>query len=269
MKPLIHFAHGNGFPSLCYRQMLSYLEPHFDCCIIDKIGHDPLFPVTENWQHLVDEIIHSVKTQANQPVIAVGHSLGGVLSLLAATQEPSLFQAVIMLDSPVIGRFKSRLLKLAKILGLIDKITPAQRTRGRRRHWNNYEQLMGYLLSKELFKHFTEACLNDYINYGLEYKEDGYYLRFNPKIEYEIYRTIPHVLPQFEGQFKLPGALIYGDKSNVVDRMDIRYMKKYFHIESNKTRGSHLFPMEYPKEAAQQIIKTVEGLLGSVYISQA
>ncbi|WP_426741489.1 alpha/beta fold hydrolase, partial [Pseudomonas aeruginosa] len=76
------------------------------------IGHDPDYLVGENWYNLVTEIIASIKRQAGQPVIAVGHSLGGVLSLLAAIEQPQLFKAVIMLDSPLIGAFKSSMVRL-------------------------------------------------------------------------------------------------------------------------------------------------------------
>lgn len=258
MRELIHFAHGNGFPALCYKQMLDHLSSRFDYCYIDKIGHNPFYPVNENWHNLVFEVIESVRTQAHQPVIAVGHSLGGVLSLLAAIEEPSLFKAVIMLDSPLIGRFKSSVVKLAKTLGVIDRMTPAYRTLGRRTHWQTHDQLIKYLRTRDLFKTFTNACLEDYICYGLEHKEDGYYLRFDRHIEYLIFRTIPHVLPQYEGQLKCPGLLIYGDKSKVVDKMDIRYMKKYFHIKSMQTKGTHLFPMEFPQVVAENIMEAVD-----------
>lgn len=261
MKELIHFAHGNGFPALCYSQMLNHLKQRFDVCYLDKIGHDPLFPVSENWHNLVYEIIASVRKQANQPVIAVGHSLGGILSLLAAVEHPELFKAVIMLDSPIIGRFKSSMVRLAKALGIIDRVTPAFRTMGRRVYWQNHEVLVHYLRTRDLFKTFTDECLNDYISYGLEYRENGYYLRFDRHIEYQIYRTIPHVLPDFEGKLVTPTALIYGDKSSVVDRMDVRYMKKYFNIISFKIKGTHLFPMERPNEVATQIIEAVNAII--------
>jgi pimeloyl-ACP methyl ester carboxylesterase len=260
MRDLIHFAHGNGFPSPCYKQMLHHLEVRFDYCYIDRIGHDPLYPVAENWHNLVEEVIASIKRQANQPVIAVGHSLGGVLSLLAAIEEPKLFKSVIILDSPLLGPLKSNMVKLAKTLGIIDRITPAFRTRGRREYWKNHDQLINYLKTRDLFKTFTDECLNDYVDYGLEYKEDGYYLRFDRHIEYQIYRTIPHVIPQYAGKLITPAALIYGDKSTVVDRMDVRYMKKHFNIKCFKTKGTHLFPMEYPQAVAKQIIAAVDTL---------
>lgn len=261
MKELIHFAHGNGFPALCYKQMLDVLARRFDYCFIDRIGHDPLYPVGDNWHNLVNELLASIKRQANQPVIAVGHSLGGVLSLLAAIEEPDLFKMVVLLDSPLIGPFKSNMVRLAKGFGFIDRITPAYRSRGRRVHWPTHEQLLRYLKSRDLFKTFTDACLDDYINYGLEFGEDGYHLRFDRQTEYKIYRTVPHIIPQLEGRLVTPTALIYGNKSSVVGAMDVRYMKKKFNVKCFKTKGTHLFPMEHPFDVAQQIIHAVDAII--------
>ncbi len=261
MKELIHFAHGNGFPSECYKQFLNELEDKFRLCYIDKIGHNPVYPVTENWHELVSEIIASIQFHAEQPVIAVGHSLGGVLSLLAAIEQPELFKAVVLLDSPLIGPFKSRMVRLAKALGLIDRVTPAFRTKGRRVHWQNRDQLLQYLKTRELFKTFTDECLNDYITYGLDLKEDGYYLRFDRHIEYQIYRTIPHVIPEYKGKLSVPAALIYGDESTVVDKMDRCYMTRHFNIKNVQTKGTHLFPMEHPKAVAKQVIDVINAIL--------
>ena len=261
MKELIHFAHGNGFPALCYKQLLDCLQHRFDCCYIDRIGHDRNFPVTENWHELVDELIFSVKTQASEPVIAVGHSLGGVLSLLAAIEQPSLFKAVILLDAPLIGRFKSNVVHLSKWVGMIDRLTPAFRTRGRRVHWDTREQVWIYLHHKKLFGHFTDCCLNDYIDYGLQKDASGYSLRFNSEIEYQIYRTIPHVLHQYEGKLIVPAALIYGNKSTVIDRLDLHNMKKHYGIVSFETNGTHMFPMEHPEAVASLIFEAVDALI--------
>ncbi len=261
MRDPLHFVHGNGFPSPCYKELLQPLHQRFDCFYIDRLGHSPEFPVTDNWRHLVKEVIVSIKTQASQPVVGVGHSLGGVLSLLAAIEEPGLFKSVIILDSPLLGRLKSSIVRFSKALGMIDRLTPAFRTRGRREHWQNREQLMTYLKSRKLFKFFTDACLNDYIDYGMEKKGDAYFLRFDKKIEYQIYRTIPHILHDYEGKLDVPTALIYGDKSTVVDRLDIRYMKKHHDVVSFETKGTHMFPMEHPHNTAQLIMEVSDNLL--------
>ncbi len=261
MRQVLHFAHGNGFPSPCYTQLLNLLQTRFDCCYIDRIGHNPDFPVGENWHHLVNEVIFSIKSQASQPVIAVGHSLGGVLSLLAAIEEPALFKAVILLDSPLIGRVKSSIVRFSKMIGVIDHLTPAFRTRGRREHWNTREEAWAYLKHRKLFKYFTDQCIHNYIDYGMKKDESGYSLRFDPEIEYRIYRTIPHVLQKYEGRLSVPAALIYGDKSKVVDRLDLHYMKTHYGIVNYETKGTHMFPMEYPENVAKLIFKAVDDVM--------
>lgn len=262
MKEIIHFVHGNGFPSPCYHQLLKQLQKRYELCYLDKVGHNPDFPVTENWDYLVYEVISSIQSQAQQPVIAVGHSLGGVLSLLASIQQPSLFKAVILLDSPLLGRMKSIFIRISKILGIIDKVTPAAKTRKRREHWTDRDQVVNYLRRRALFKSFSEACLNDYIEYGMNKNEKGYSLRFDRNIEYEIYRTIPHLSHQLEGKLKVPTALIYGDKSHLIRPVELKYMKKKYGISAIKTYGTHMFPMEYPDEVAEIIIEVVKELLG-------
>lgn len=260
MRELVHFVHGNGFPSPCYRQLLNRLHDRYDYCYIDRVGHDRRFPVGDNWNALVDEVILSIKTQASIPVIAVGHSLGGVLSLLAAIKQPDLFKAVILLDSPIIGRVKSSILRLSKMLGMIDHITPAFRTRERREHWQFREQALSYLRSRALFKQFTPICLEDYIDYGLKKDDSGYSLRFNREIEYHIYRTIPHALHHYEGELNVPCALIYGNKSNVINRGDLGYMKKHYRVVSYETNGTHMFPMEHPEDVANLIFTAVDNI---------
>lgn len=260
MTDVIYFAHGNGFPSLCYRQLLDVLATRHECNYIDTIGHDPRFPVTENWDFLVDELLANIRKQCSEPVIGLGHSLGGVLTLLAAIKEPALFKSIVMIDSPLFGRFKSSMVRLAKSLGMIDRLTPAHRTRGRRLHWQTREELVTYLKSRPLFRTFSDACLEDYIQFGFKKTDAGYQLVFNTHIEYLIFRTIPHHLPHYEGQLQVPASLIYGDKSSVVDRFDVRYMTKKYHVNCYRLKGTHMLPMEHPEAVAKKIFCIVDEL---------
>ena len=272
MNAALHFAHGNGFPALCYSQLLGALEKNYACHYLERIGHNPQFPVTDNWQNLVDELIQSVQNvqtihsqresmnTSNQPVVGVGHSLGGGLTLLAANKHPELFKAVIMIDSPVLNRVKSSLVRIAKSIGVIDHITPAHASRRRRQHWHSREALFHYLIKKPLFKTFTEACLQDFIDCGVEQSESGYKLRFDPNIEYAIYRTIPHDLPAHLKTLPFPVILIYGDKSTVVSRFDVQYMHQRYNIQCIKMKGTHMLPMECPELLAKTIYKALNSV---------
>jgi pimeloyl-ACP methyl ester carboxylesterase len=260
MRDLIHFVHGNGFPSPCYRQFLSQLETRFDCSYIDQVGHNDNFTVSDNWPFLVHEVIASIQRQSHSPVIAVGHSLGGVLSLLASIEKPELFKAVILLDSPLFGPIKSSMLRISKCFGFVDKVTPAGRTNRRRTHWRSREEAMSYLKHRSLFKNFTNVCSNDYIDYGMKHDASGYSLGFQRNIEYQIFRTMPHTLSQYEGRLQVPAALIYGKQSTVINRFDLHHMKKHYGIVNYAMDGSHMFPMEHPLNAANLVLQVIDDL---------
>jgi pimeloyl-ACP methyl ester carboxylesterase len=89
--PIIHFSHANGFPALCYRRLFGFLESDFRIGYVDRIGHDPSFPVTDGWAHLVDELTAAIDARWNQPVVGVGHSLGGYLTAMAAVRRPEFW----------------------------------------------------------------------------------------------------------------------------------------------------------------------------------
>ncbi|NQT72889.1 MAG: alpha/beta hydrolase [Chloroflexi bacterium] len=87
-REVLHFAHANGFPSGTYGKLLRILENEYDVIAIEKFGHDPRYPVDENWSNLVKELINFIESNSSEPIIGVGHSMGGVLTFLAAYQRP-------------------------------------------------------------------------------------------------------------------------------------------------------------------------------------
>jgi len=131
MSQTIFFAHANGFPSATYGKLFSALEPDYRVRHLEQHGHDPRFPVDDNWNNLVDELILHVE-QGSEPVWGVGHSLGGVLHYHAALRRPELYRGVVMLDSPLLTGVDRLVIRAAKRFGFIDRITPAGRTVGRR-----------------------------------------------------------------------------------------------------------------------------------------
>lgn len=67
MSQTIFFAHANGFPSATYGKLFSALEPDYRIRHLEQHGHDPRFPVDDNWNNLVDELILHVE-QGSEPV---------------------------------------------------------------------------------------------------------------------------------------------------------------------------------------------------------
>ena len=102
--PLVLFFHGNSFPASTYNVMLKELRRRgLQVHALEKIGHNPAYPVTSNWPHLVEEVkafSQPLVATHTGPVVLVGHSLGGMLSLMLAAQYPELAHAVVMVDAP-------------------------------------------------------------------------------------------------------------------------------------------------------------------------
>ena len=54
---LIVFSHGNSFPAATYSVLFKQLRSRgFVVKAVDKFGHAPDYPVTDNWPHLVRQL---------------------------------------------------------------------------------------------------------------------------------------------------------------------------------------------------------------------
>lgn len=149
IKPKIHFAHANGFPAKTYSKLFSYLADDFCIGFIEQHGHNPEFPVTTNWNNLKNELKSEIESRYDEPVIGVGHSLGGILHLLVAAESAELYRSIVLLDAPIISRTSSFGIKVLKRLKLMEKHSPAQVTKLRRRIWKNEDEAFAHFKGKK------------------------------------------------------------------------------------------------------------------------
>ena len=85
MTSPIHFFHANGFPAETYRDLLNNLEGEVVSPI--SILGKRISSVEEGYDEFVDEVIeHASKTRGEG--LAIGHSFGATLSLLAEARQP-------------------------------------------------------------------------------------------------------------------------------------------------------------------------------------
>ncbi|OLU35915.1 alpha/beta fold hydrolase [Pseudomonas sp. PA27(2017)] len=252
MHQLIFFAHANGFPSATYRKLFAALAPEYQVQHLAQHAHDPRFPVNDNWSNLVDELLHHLE-QCAEPVWGVGHSLGGVLHYHAALRRPDLYRGLVMLDSPVLSRLDQLVIQAAKRLGLIDRLTPAGRTLGRREAFIDGQQARRYFAERTLFSRFDPECLDAYVEHGLLPHEDGLRLSFEAATEINIYRSVPHTSPGLPQQLQVPLALVKGAESRVVLAHHGRMARRAPRGEFLTLPGGHMFPLEHPDATAQLI----------------
>jgi pimeloyl-ACP methyl ester carboxylesterase len=258
--PVLNFSHANGFPAPCYEAMLAPWRQRFRVGYVEAIGSDPKYPPTEGWPHLVAQLIATLEREyGGEPVVGVGHSLGAYLNFIAAARRPDLFRVIVMLDAPVIGAFKGRALGAVKRLGIVDRVTPAGMTRERRSVWSTREEAKAHFRSRKLFRHFTEECLEHFVQHGLVGAPGRLRLRIDPQIEYQVYRTIPHGMHQYVRSLKVPAGFVGGVDSDVLRRVGLGAMRGP-RFAKLRVPGGHLFPFEHPLLAAA----AVEELIGKL-----
>ena len=119
---IIQFSHANGFPAKTYSVLFEHLKNH-KISAIDNLAEKRVLPEI-NWNDLTEDVLDSVG-KFKEPVIGVGHSLGGILTLLAAAKKPNIFHTVILLDPPLFSLNKRRLISLLRVLHVEDLFGPS------------------------------------------------------------------------------------------------------------------------------------------------
>lgn len=246
----IQFSHANGLPAKTY----SYLFQHFkksEIHYIERMGHGD-FLLNGNVENYAAELIAEIERNYTKPVVGIGHSLGGITTLIAAGQRPDLFEQVIVLDPVLLSSRKRWMLYLLKKIGMGDIVGPIKRTLKRKATFESKEVARTYFKPKKLFKNFHPQCFEDYIQHGLIEKGNELELAISPKIEVEVFRSIYLKLPK--GLDKVKGVMMYGADSDLLLKEDINWWRKNVpNFKLIKMKGGHLFPFEYPKETVKMI----------------
>ncbi|MFK3649860.1 alpha/beta fold hydrolase [Lysobacter enzymogenes] len=267
MQDLLLFSHANGFPAPVYRVMLEALSARYRIVRPERIGHDPRYPVTLDWPHLIDELVQRVQAAAGDArrIFLVGHSLGGYLSLLAShrlagTALASRLGGVVMLDSPLIAGWRARLVQLGRRTGLDNLVMPTRATLQRRRHWPDRAAVRAHFLAKPAFARWDARVLDDYVEHGTRAADDGAReLFFEREIEYRIYRSLPTTsLSGLTAQLRTPVGFLAGTRSRELRNAGSAATRRLVGERWSWVEGSHLFPMERPLETAQAIEAMLE-----------
>jgi pimeloyl-ACP methyl ester carboxylesterase len=257
----IVFSHANSFPASTYRTLFDgWRAAGYEVHALDKFGHDPRYPVTMDWPHLVIQLKDFIEREVGHPAYLVGHSLGGYLSMMAASRYPHLAQGVVVMDSPVLHGWKSAGLGLAKKLGTMDRVMTPSRIAAQRTHeWPSLQAAREHFTSKPKFAAFHPHILGDYLAHGTEMHADGpsRRLSFSRDIETAIYSSMPHdLLHEFRRHpHRCPVAFIGGTQSRETRKVGIQGVRQIVGERLSWISGTHLYPFEHPEITVAEVLK--------------
>ncbi len=96
-KPVLIFHHGFSDNGLCWDRLASKFVDDYQCYLIDARGHgkssDPNGDLT--YQDLVQDIYDFCESLELVEVVVLGHSMGGVVATMAATDHHSIRGSVL------------------------------------------------------------------------------------------------------------------------------------------------------------------------------
>ncbi len=266
----IIFSHANSFPASTYGVLFKSLRARgFVTKAIEKFGHDAAYPVSNNWPHLVQQLIDfttPLVASAHKPAFLVGHSFGGYVSLMTAARAPQLVRGVLLVDSPILGGWRATTLGVIKSAQLVGSFSPGAVSRRRRDNWPDQEAALAYFQSKKAFAKWDPQVLRDYLTHGTHDEGRGSrrVLSFDRAVETSIYNTLPHNLEELikRHPLKCPVAFLGGTHSAEMKQAGMTTTECITKGRIMMIEGSHLFPMEKPIATAAAIEASLLSLPG-------
>ena len=259
----IVFAHGNSFPGDTYRPLFDvWRGAGWRVAALPRFGHGEGWGVTSNWPRLREQLTAFIQAQGPGPVSLVGHSLGGVVSLMVACRHPALADALVMLDSPVVTGWRAHSVHVAKRTGLMPRISPGAVARKRRHVWPDRAAVRAHFASKPMFARWDPRVLDAYLEAGFEDRDGEVHLAFDRDIEARIYETLPHHLGALLRRHppRCPVGFIAGTTSVEMRQGGTAGARRLAGPCYQMIEGGHLYPMERPDETAARVLALLADL---------
>lgn len=261
-EAVFHYLHGNSFCAATLLPLVEELGPHYGHLLTDIHGHGRSNKEQvgqPDWNTMAQEIAHNISVRNNSSIIGVGHSFGGVLTLLMAAEFPHLFDRVILCD-PVI--FTPSVLLGQRVLrktGVWRKTKLVAASHNRRSKWDNFELAYTELRSKSLYRNWTDEAFDYFMQYGTKIDQSGEVsLACSPSWEASIFASYPRRLWKLISQISVPVDILVAEKTYPFVAKAARLAaEKNPHVKVRNFGRTHCFPMEEPQALAEVIKQTL------------
>ncbi|MBI3170803.1 MAG: alpha/beta hydrolase [Chloroflexi bacterium] len=264
----LHFLHANGYPPECYAPLLEHLKSNYRLFgmklrpLWDGANKDDL----QDWHPYSDDLLRFLPTIGADPVIGVGHSIGGIVTLRAAMRDPQKFRAIVLLDPVFFVPPFLVMWNFVRAIGLGEKMHPLiPAAKKRRRAFDNLENVFRSYRTKPIFRYMSDESLKNYIEGITKPKADGggYELVYTPEWETHIYLTGLRDFDLWNGllDFDVPTLIIRGAESDTfLPNAEKLIKKKNPKIRIHTLeKATHILPLEHPQEVAKIIKNFLDG----------
>lgn len=263
--PLLHFAHGNGFPPGTYRTLI---EDLLGSAHVVSMAARPLWAGASpngvrDWRVLADDLRRALRGRGLAGVVGVGHSFGGTISALAAAAEPRLFSALVLIDPVIFSGWRAHLWEAAKALGLGGRLPLVRMTRRRRERFPDYQAVRDAYRETEVFATWRPEVFEDYVQAGfVATTDDAVKLRYPREWEARIFEiSTPDIWDELR-RVTQPMLFVRGSDTdtflpNAAERVR-RELPAAQVVEIE--HATHAVPMERPHEVARLILDFLDRL---------
>jgi len=252
--PVIHLAVANGFPPHTYVPMF---QPLTETYRVVSLPPRALWPGEQppeglhDWQMIADDLLAGFDQYGLQDVIAIGHSFGGIASILAAIKQPERFRALILLDPTILPPSAMEAMEQMQADGSVHDFPLAQGALKRKRSWESGEEAYTYFRGKPLFHDWSDEVLRLYADWGTRPAADGgVELVWPPEWEAYYFRTLYTKTWDELPRLRMPTLVIRGEKSDTFTlESAIRQREMMSHAAYGEIAGhGHMFPHSAPDE---------------------
>lgn len=216
--PWLHFAHATGMHAGLYARLLAQLADRFHILASDARGHghSPGGPVGDRveWDQFADDlqaIIDAVEPDA--PWLLSGHSMGGAVSLLAASTHPARVAGLVLIDPPFIPFAIAR---TARAAGQILPNPMADQAGKRRANFPNVATARAAWHGRGVFRSWSDDDLDAYLADGLLPAHDGVTLACAPGWEAATFRGVSMRVEPALAALDRPFILLAGETGSTV-----------------------------------------------------
>ena len=264
-KPTLLLLHATGFHARCWDATIAALPDDQHVIALDLRGHGRSYrpDSLSDWMETAKDVVAFVNAHCPEPVVAVGHSMGGYVAARTAAIAPDRFARLLLVDPvmllPVVYAYDP------DALGSSPDDHPVAR---RRNAWDSAEQMIERFANREPYVHWRADVLADYCNYGLvpAANGDGLELACPPVLEATAYmgawRNNPYL---WIGEVACPTTILRARNAERKNAMDFSSsptasdLWKHFPDahDLHWPDVSHFIPMEAPDRLAALIVQTL------------